>query len=536
MGKKIVVIGIAGTVLDNHCGGDRWDRFRPTVSIGMHEDLLVSRLELIVRPGYEAMERAIVSDFRVVSPETTVNVHKIDFPDPWDFEQVYSALLDFAKSLRFDTAREDYLVHITTGTHVMQICLFLLVESRIIPGRILQTWNGGRRGPVGQYVVIDLDLSKYDKLAGRFAEARREAVHVLKDGIPTRNEGYNRLIEEIAAVSMHSDDPILITGPSGVGKTRLARLVYKWKRENGRVSGDLIEVNCATIRGEGAMSALFGHVKGAYTGAISDREGLLSKADGGLLFLDEVGELGLDEQAMLLRAIEEKRFYPLGSDEERASNFQLICGTNRNLQQMVEQGAFREDLLARINLWSFRLMGLSERPEDIEPNLDYELERVSEQEGKMVRMSAEARELFLKAAMAPGAAWTGNFRDLAGAVRRMAVLSEGGSITPVVARGELERLKSRWGGLARGSTQGDAAPLCQRILGAQAEELDPFDLVQLEYVLATCVKSKSLSEAGRALFSCSMKKKKSSNDSDRLRKYLEKFGLSFASVKEAAAR
>src|SRR5204862_3777135 len=99
------------------------------------------------------------------------------------------------------------------------------------------------------------------------------------------------------------------------------------------------------------MSALFGHVKGAFTGALKDRAGLLRSADGGVLFLDEIGELGLDEQAMLLRALEEKTFLPLGSDRETQSDFQLIAGTNRDLMAEVNRGLFREDLLCRINLW-----------------------------------------------------------------------------------------------------------------------------------------------------------------------------------------
>src|SRR5690606_29133174 len=121
-----------------------------------------------------------------------------------------------------------------------------------------------------------------------------------------------------------------------------------------------------------AMSALFGHVKGAYTGAARDRPGLLRAADQGVLFLDEIGELGADEQAMLLRAIEAKRFLPVGTDREIESDFQLIAGSNRDLGRAAVSGGFRDDLLARINLWSFPLPGLRERPEDIEPNLTYE--------------------------------------------------------------------------------------------------------------------------------------------------------------------
>src|SRR5205814_2666405 len=108
------------------------------------------------------------------------------------------------------------------------------------------------------------------------------------------------------------------------------------------------------------MSALFGHTKGAFTGALKDRPGLLRTADRGVLFLDEIGEMGADEQAMLLRALEEKRFLPLGSDREVASDFQLIAGTNRDLKEAVAAGRFRDDLLARVDLWTFRLPALKD--------------------------------------------------------------------------------------------------------------------------------------------------------------------------------
>lgn len=155
---------------------------------------------------------------------------------------------------------------------------------------------------------------------------------------------------------------LLLTGPTGAGKSRLARRIFDLKKLRHAVAGNFVEVNCATLRGDGAMSTLFGHVKGAFTGAITERQGLLRSADGGVLFLDEIGELGLDEQAMLLRAVEDKAFLPLGSDREVQSAFQLIAGTNRDLLVSVRNGRFREDLLARINLWTFRLPGTRRPP------------------------------------------------------------------------------------------------------------------------------------------------------------------------------
>src|SRR5205814_9346470 len=133
--------------------------------------------------------------------------------------------------------------------------------------------------------------------------------------------------------------------------SRLARRIYELKKVRHAVKGEFVDVNCATLRGDGAMSALFGHTKGAFTGALKDRPGLLRTADAGVLLLDEIGELGPDEQAMLLRAVEDKAFLPVGTDREVQSDFQLVAGTNRDLGQAVRTGRFRDDLLARINLW-----------------------------------------------------------------------------------------------------------------------------------------------------------------------------------------
>ena len=270
------------------------------------------------------------------------------------------------------------------------------------------------------------------------------------------------------------------------------------------------------------MSALFGHVRGAFTGALSARPGLMKAADGGLLFLDEIGELGLDEQAMLLRAIETRRFMPLGSDREVESDFQLIAGTNRDLVNGVREGRFREDLLARIDLWTFRLPGLADRPEDLEPNLDYELEAFTERTGQRVGFSREARAAFLSFAVGADAAWRGNFRDLNAAVTRMATLAAGGRIDGALVREEIGRLRGRWRG-----APAEGPDVVREVMGDRADELDRFDEVQLAEVIRVCRRSASLSAAGRALFAKSRARRKTVNDADRLRKYLARFDLVF---------
>ena len=339
----------------------------------------------------------------------------------------------------------------------------------------------------------------------------------------------NRLIDRIEQVAIATQDPLLLMGPTGAGKSRLAKRIYELKKARHAVKGAFVDVNCATLRGDGAMSTLFGHTKGSFTGALKDRAGLLRTADGGLLFLDEIGELGLDEQAMLLRALEEKRFLPLGSDTESSSDFQLIAGTNRDLLAAVREGRFREDLLARINLWTFVLPGLRARPEDIEPNLQFELDQYARKTGRNITFSREARLKFLDFALAPTSEWKGNFRDLNAAVARMATLSLGGRISVPIVEEEITRLTHSW----HGSSPIDR--LSELIDAEQLNEIDLFDRTQLNYVLEVCQRSRSLSEAGRTLFSASRGRKTSSNDADRLRKYLTRFGLEWASIRETVA-
>lgn len=529
MAKKTIVLGFLGTVLDRGVRGPaRWDKWRPTVALCQHEDFIVHRLELIHDRRTRGLAEQVRLDIESVSPETEVRRVEMEIRDPWDFEEVYTRLHDFVRSRQFDTQEEDYLIHITTGTHVAQICWFLLAESRFVPGRLLQTSPRNKAGQtaIGSITIIDLDLSRYDAIAQRFKSAQGESLDFLKSGIETRNERFNRTVEQIERVAVNSRSPFLLAGPTGAGKSFLARRIFELKRQRQQLAGQFVEVNCATLRGESAMSALFGHVRGAFTGAQTERAGLLRSADGGLLFLDEIGELGADEQAMLLKAVEEKRFLPFGGDKEATSDFQLIAGTNRDLRQSVRDGRFREDLLARINLWTFELPGLAARPEDIEPNIEFELIRQAEEQGKQTRFNAEARRRYLAFATSPEAEWSGNFRELSASVTRMATLAESGRITEAVVEEEIGRLRQSWGSVS----ESDEAEF---VLGTKAAALDLFDRCQLNTVLRVCSRSTSISDAGRTLFATSRQAKRIANDADRLRKYLARFGLTWRDVVRA---
>ena len=533
---KRVAIGILGTKLDRAPETGRWEVWRPTVSLFQHDDLLIDRLELLYDRPFHRLALEVMDDVRQISPETKTRGQIVDFGrDPWDFEGVYGALHDWARAQRFDREKEEYLIHITTGTHVAQICLFLLTEAGFLPGKLVQTAppmpRKNRTPRPASYTVIDLDLSRYDRLATRFARDQAEAADFLKSGIATRNAAFNRMIDRIEQVALRSRAPILLQGPTGAGKSLLARRLFDLRRLRGGLAGKFVEVNCATLRGDTAASALFGHTRGAFTGATADRPGLLREAHGGLLFLDEIGELGADEQAMLLRALEDKTFLPVGADKPSTSDFLLVAGTNRDLRAEVAAGRFRDDLLARIQLWSFDLPALADRREDIEPNLDFELARQAETEGRQASFNKEAREKFLHFALAADTPWRGNFRDLNAAVTRMATLAPRGRVTVAEVEEEIDRLRQSW--RRPGSSASTEAVDLDELLGpGRLDDIDPFDQVQLAHVVAVCRRSKNLSQAGRELFAASRRRKSAPNDADRLKKFLARFGLDFAGLGE----
>src|SRR5215469_11438376 len=200
IGNASVVIGLLGTTLDLGKHPDRWQNWRPSVALCRQPDLIIKRFELLHGSREKSLAEIVSRDISAVSPETEMHLHQIDFGDPWDFEQVYEALFNFARAYPFDTDSEDYLIHITTGTHVAQICLFLLTESRWLPGRLIQCSPDRDRSAPGTIMIIDLDLSRYDRIALGLQQEQREGVPQPRGLIETHDDDLNHLNDRFEQV------------------------------------------------------------------------------------------------------------------------------------------------------------------------------------------------------------------------------------------------------------------------------------------------------------------------------------------------
>lgn len=217
------------------------------------------------------------------------------------------------------------------------------------------------------YLLKPFDDHKLDSVITRFLLNKKELLLLqkIRKGFVTRNEIQAAELSKIVNLSI-SDKPIFIDGETGTGKRVVAHLI---KETLG--CENFIEVNCSQFIGDTTRSELFGHKAGSFTGANSDKIGLLQKAHEGIIFLDEIHALPLEVQRLLLKALEEKVFYPVGSNIPVKSDFRIITATCENINELISEGKFREDLLARISTFQIKLLPLRERPEDIMPLFDY---------------------------------------------------------------------------------------------------------------------------------------------------------------------
>ena len=265
----------------------------------------------------------------------------------------------------------------------------------------------------------ELKVAVYDALAIPTSESGQSKVALpeLPADFIFESRAMRQLVETVAVVAP-SDAPILIQGPSGAGKELIAQLIHRW---SPRASHPIVTTNCAGLSATLIESELFGHVKGAFTGASENRKGLFRSAMGGSLFLDEIGEMPLEMQPKLLRALETSQVTPVGADRSVDVDTRVIAATNRNLMDEIKEGRFREDLFYRLNVVELIVPPLADRREDIIPLARHFANQFA---NRQVRMSPQASQAILTHP------WTGNVRELRNAVQRACLLCQGDVILP----------------------------------------------------------------------------------------------------------
>lgn len=263
-----------------------------------------------------------------------------------------------------------------------------------------------------------------DELLGKICEIIKDTSQA-KPSEPAGSQAVNPYIEgqSQAARQMYehvrlvapTDMSVLITGASGTGKEYIARRIHE---QSNRSKAPFVAVDCGTIPKELAASEFFGHIKGSFTGAIENKVGAFVAAEGGTIFLDEIGNLSYEVQVQLLRALQERRVKPIGSNQEIAINVRLVSATNENLRQAIEKGDFREDLYHRINEFSVRIPDLKERREDLLLFANHFLDLAnSELRKDIIGMDAETMQLF------QSYSWPGNLRQMKNVVRYATLLA-----------------------------------------------------------------------------------------------------------------
>lgn len=235
-------------------------------------------------------------------------------------------------------------------------------------------------------------------------------------------EGHSPVAQDLyRLVALVAPTPlsVLINGASGTGKEYVAHRIHELSK---RVNGPFVAIDCGALTKELAASELFGHTKGAFTGALNNKVGAFEQAQGGTLFLDEVGNLSYDVQVQLLRALQERRIRPVGSAEERSIDIRLVCATNENMTEAITQGRFREDLFHRINEFTLHMPLLRERGKDIIEFAHYFLQQANHELGRHItHLSPDAEQALLQYA------WPGNLREMRNIITRAALLTEEGN-------------------------------------------------------------------------------------------------------------
>lgn len=290
------------------------------------------------------------------------------------------------------------------------------ISKPIQPDLLLQKMKEALRSASLSSLPTTTIQSKVENVtATTSASSTSETSHPGIEGHSPVAQDLYRLVALVAPTPLS----VLINGASGTGKEYVAHRIHELSK---RGNGPFVAIDCGALTKELAASELFGHTKGAFTGALNNKVGAFEQAQGGTLFLDEVGNLSYDVQVQLLRALQERRIRPVGSAEERSIDIRLVCATNENMTEAITQGRFREDLFHRINEFTLHMPLLRERGRDIIEFAHYFLQQANHELGRHItHLSPDAEQALLQYA------WPGNLREMRNIITRAALLTEEGN-------------------------------------------------------------------------------------------------------------
>lgn len=403
-----------------------------------------------------------------------VTINRVALEDPMDFGRIYELAKSAADTLLSKEQKVELCFHLSPGTSAMAAVWILLAKTRYAAKVVQSSPEAGVR-----FVQVPFDISaEYVPLL----QAADERLEGLSQGGSDEEDGFESVLfqskvmketVDLARRLARFDVPILIGGESGTGKEVFANAIHT---ASLRKDNPFIPVNCGAISEQLIESELFGHVKGAFTGADKDRDGHFVKADGGTIFLDEIGELPVSAQVKLLRVLQEGEIMSVGSSKTKKISVRVISATNRNLIEEVANGSFREDLFYRLAVFVLNLPPLREREGDIGLLADHFLKKLNERNqgffwSEEKRLSPKGRNRLLKHS------WPGNIRELEHAIYRASVFATTSRI------GEAEVEKSIFPSIGKGSDD-----LLSRPLG------NGFDLQELIAEVSRTYMARALAE------------------------------------------
>ncbi len=384
----------------------RGDDRGPVLRLVAHRDRDYERVTVLTTPQGEGRAETLVADLSAELPDAEVRACVLDVRDPSDHRQLFGAVADAVAG----AGHSD--VVLSAGTPQAQTIWVVLVKAGLFDARMLQVIPPAFVPDPHPHPVreVDLDIDGFPRIVALRSEVERlrAASRLATTGIVGESQAMHRLARRVERVAASPELPVLITGETGTGKDLVARALHE---ASPRRNGPFVAENAGAFPEGTLPSELFGHVKGAFTGAQRDRRGLFALAHGGTLFLDEVAELPPRVQALLLRVLQDGRYRPVGAERTRHADVRLVAATHRDLDAMVAEGSFREDLLYRLRGARIDVPALRERADDVPLLVAHFL---AEQKSSLSIAPAAMRQLVR-------APWPGNVRQLRAEVIRWTV-------------------------------------------------------------------------------------------------------------------